>query len=69
MNEIIKLKISPKDINFFNRIMEGYEYLGIVTTLDKNAGILIISTTKDFYEDVLGIVENMPMPVIRMKAS
>ena len=69
MNEIIKLKISPKDINFFNRIMEGYEYLGVVTTLDKNVGILIISTTKDFYEDVLGIVENMPMPVIRMKSS
>ena len=69
MNEIIKLKISPKDINFFNRIMEGYEYLGVVTTLDKNVGILIISTTKDFYEDVLGIVENMPMPVIRLKVS
>ncbi len=69
MNEIIKLKISPKDINFFNRIMEGYEYLGVVTTLDKNEGILIISTTKDFYEDVLGIVENMPMPVIRLKVS
>ena len=69
MNEIIKLKISPKDINFFNRIMEGYEYLGVVTTLDKNEGILIISTTKDFYEDVLGIVENMPMPVLRVKAS
>ena len=49
--------------------MEGYEYLGVVTTLDKNAGILIISTTEDFYEDVLGIVENMPMPVIRLKVS
>jgi putative protease len=69
MSDIIKLKISPKDINFFNRILEGYEYLGVVTTLDKHAGILIISTTEDFYEDVLGIVENMPMPVIRIKAS
>lgn len=59
MNEQIKIKIEPKNINFFNRIMEGYEYLGVVTTLDKAAGIVMVRTTPDLYDEVIGIIRHL----------
>ena len=33
MHEEILIKIDVKYINYINRIMEGYEYLGVVTTV------------------------------------
>lgn len=59
MNEQIKIKIEPKNINFFNRIMEGYEYLGVVTTLDKVEGIVMVRTTPDLYDEVIEIIKNL----------
>lgn len=59
MKEKIQLRIDPKEINFFNRIMEGYEHFGTVTTLDPKAGIVIVRTTPDFYDEVICIVEDL----------
>lgn len=59
MKEQIKIQIDPKDINFFNRIMEGYEYLGTVSTLDKKAGIVAVRTTPDLYEEVIDIIDHL----------
>jgi len=61
MRDQVKIKINPKDINFFNRIMEGYEYLGMVSTLDKQEGIVIVRTTPDTYEEVRGILDHFPL--------
>ena len=30
----VYIEIDPSDVNYINRIIEGYEYLGILTTLD-----------------------------------
>lgn len=59
MKEEIKIQIEPKDINFFNRIMEGYEYLGTVSTLDKKSGIVVVRTTPDLYQEVLAIIDHL----------
>lgn len=64
MKEIVKLKMNPCDINAFNRLMEGYEYLGAVTTLDRETGIVIVRSTPDFYGEVVDIVRNMPLSCI-----
>jgi putative protease len=61
MKELVKIKINPKDINFFNRIMEGYEYLGMVSTLDKQEGIVIVRTTPDTYDEVRKILDHLPL--------
>lgn len=60
MKELVKIKIDPKDINFFNRIMEGYEYLGTVSTLDKKEGIVIVRTTPDTLQEVSDVIANLP---------
>ena len=30
----VYIEIDPSDVNYINRIIEGYEYLGILSTLD-----------------------------------
>lgn len=48
MNEsYVYFKISPTQTNYVNRILEGYEYLGVMTTVDRDAGICMVRSTVD----------------------
>ena len=58
----IYLRINPQHVNYLNRIMEGYEYLGTVSTIDRKDGIVVIRATADTVEEVRTIVENLPIP-------
>lgn len=59
----IYIQIEPKNINFVNRIMEGYEYLGVVSTLDRNEGILVIRATPDTAVEVRDILAHLPIEI------
>ena len=58
----IALRLDPKDINYFNRIMEGYEYLGMVSTLDRKAGLVVVRTTADFADEVRAVLAHLDVP-------
>lgn len=58
----IALQLDPKDINYFNRIMEGYEYLGMVSTLDPKAGLVAVRTTADCAREVCEILAQLDLP-------
>jgi hypothetical protein len=57
----IYIQIEPKYVNYVNRIMEGYEYLGVVSTLDRRAGILQIRATPDTVNEVREILDHIPI--------
>jgi len=61
MCEEILIKIDMKHINYINRIMEGYEYLGVVTTVKNMENLLRIRVTPDTYSEVQEILANLPM--------
>lgn len=61
MLEEVLIKIDLKDINLINRIMEGYEYLGVVTTVKDAQGVLRIRVTPDTYPEVLEVLSNLPV--------
>ena len=61
MCEEILIRIDMKHINFINRIMEGYEYLGVVTTVKDQENVLRIRVTPDTYKDVQAILANLPL--------
>jgi len=61
MYEEILIKIDMKHINYINRIMEGYEYLGVVTTVKNMDNILRIRVTPDTYSEVQEILENLSL--------
>ena len=43
----VYIEIDPSDVNYINRIIEGYEYLGILTTLDPKRATCRINSTAD----------------------
>lgn len=67
--ESILVQIEPREINYLNRIMEGYEYLGVVTTVDARQGILKIRVTRDTYDEVIDILAHLPLPVTIIEES
>ena len=44
-------------------IMEGYEHLAMVSTVDGTSGLIKFYATPDTYFDTLDIIENMPFKV------
>ncbi|MDH7478812.1 MAG: DUF4911 domain-containing protein [Syntrophomonadaceae bacterium] len=56
----MRIKINPADIDFLTRVFEGYDYLGVVSTIDRQAGEVAIWTTPDTRKEVLEILENFP---------
>lgn len=64
----VYIEIPPEAVNYINRIIEGYEYLGILTTLDpKRATCQINSTadTRDIVIDVLTHLTDVDVKILR----
>lgn len=61
MGDLIIAKLKPTHINYVNRIMEGYEYLGVVTTVNRSEGIIAIRVTRDTEADVRKILDNLSL--------
>lgn len=59
----VYIKILPAHITYVCKVMEGYEYLGVVTTLDRAKGLLAIRSTPDTRGDVLDILAKLPIPL------
>ena len=48
-----------EDIDFINKIIEAYEGIGVVRTVDANAGLLNIISTEDFKDFTRTIIEDL----------
>lgn len=59
MNKIY-LKIPRKEITYLNKILEGYDHLGVVSTIDPREGLVMVHHTPDTREEVRRILQNMP---------
>lgn len=62
-NGDIYVKIAPENIDRITRLIEAYENLGIVSTADRQNGLVIIRGTLDTCEDLREIIINMPFAV------
>jgi hypothetical protein len=53
------LKLKPKDIVFVQFIIEGYEGLATVTTIDNQTAIIQVAIMPDFVSEVMCILESL----------
>lgn len=68
--DAVYILIDPHDVNFVNRILEGYEYLGVLTTIDPARAICCIHSTADTKEEVkaiLGELKDVPVQFLSDK--
>jgi Domain of unknown function (DUF4911) len=62
-NTQILIRVQPKDIDYINRIIEAYDGLGLVHTLDRKEGIVAIHVTPDTVADVWDILDNLVVEI------
>ena len=61
--EKIKIKINPKEIAYLDNIIQGYDGLALVTTIDAAAGIVVVHVTPGTKTDTLNILTNFPREI------
>lgn len=65
-NEAVYIEISPHDVNYINRILESYEYLGVLTTVDVKRAVCCIHSTGDTREEVIEILQSLTDVPVRI---
>lgn len=55
----VYIEIPPEAVNYVNRIIEGYEYLGILTTLDPKRATCQINSTADTRDIVIDVLTHL----------
>lgn len=72
MNKItgeIYVKVSPANIDLLTKLIEGYDNLGIVSTIDRTKGIVIIRGTVDTYPELDEVLKHLPFEIERLDAT
>ncbi len=59
--DIVWVKVAPAQIDLFNKIIEAYDNLALVSTVDAETGLLAVWTTPDTRQDVLKLIHKMPI--------
>ncbi len=63
MTDEIYARVEPNKIDMLTKIVEAYDNLGIVSTLDQSSGRVVVRVTRDTWEDMMGILRNLPFPI------
>lgn len=61
--EYVYFRIEPTKTNYVNRILEGYEYLGVMTTLDGPTGLCMVRSTSDTAPLVKDVLRSLPVDI------
>lgn len=65
----IYLEICPKDIAYIKFILESYEEVGIIRTIDRKKAIVVLLAVSDFIEVARAIVKSLQQEVTLIEIS
>jgi hypothetical protein len=63
MKSEILAKVNPENIDMLTKLIEAYDNLGIVSTIDREQGLVIIRGTEDTYPELQQILKHLPFPI------
>ena len=70
MYDELYIEVPPHMVNYINRIIEGYEYLGVLTTLNAKRATCVVHTTKDTKEIAIAVLKSLteiPIAILKNK--
>ncbi len=59
----IYARVAVQDIDMLTKIIEAYDHLGIVSTINRPEGLVIVRGTADTRLDLLQILTSLPFPL------
>ena len=66
---IVHARLDRVDMQMLDKLVEGFDHLGVVTTTNKALGEVMIQSTKDCWPDLKKAIENMPFEIEFMALS
>lgn len=60
---LVKAYVERTDIQMLVKLVEGLGHLGVVTTVNKLEGEVLIQTTKDCWTDLEAALQHMPLGI------
>lgn len=70
MYDELYIEVPPHMVNYINRIIEGYEYLGVLTTINAKRATCVVHTTKDTKEMAIAVLKSLteiPIAILKNK--
>ena len=70
MYDELYIEVPPHMVNYINRIIEGYEYLGVLTTINAKRATCVVHTTKDTKEIAIAVLKRLteiPIAILKNK--
>ena len=70
MYDELYIEVPPHMVNYINRIIEGYEYLGVLTTINAKRATCVVHTTKDTKEIAIAVLKSLteiPIAILKNK--
>jgi hypothetical protein len=64
----LSLQIDPRRIGYFKFILEGYDGMALVTTIDAKKGAIIIRYPSSFHNDLLSIIDDVSPLIFKSHA-
>ncbi len=58
-DELVLVKLPPEKIDYFNKIIEGYDNLAMVSTVDAKAALLVCWVTADMRPVLLKLLDKI----------
>lgn len=59
----ILIRVHKRDVDYINKIIEAYDGLGIVHTVNRKDGIVAVHVTPDTAGDVLDILKHLQVNI------
>jgi hypothetical protein len=63
MKHEIQAQVSPDRIDLLTKLVEAYDHLGIVSTIDQASGRVLIRVTPDTWPEMIEILKHLPFPI------
>ncbi len=63
MKTEILAQVAPCNIDFLSKILEGYDNLGVLSTINPSDGQVIIRVTEDSFPEVMEILDHLPFDI------
>lgn len=67
-DDCLTIQVERQNISFLKWIIEGYEHLGVITTLDNQNNILFIRSTPDMIHELKKVLKSFTFPITIIKS-
>ncbi|HEX3011733.1 MAG TPA: DUF4911 domain-containing protein [Syntrophomonadaceae bacterium] len=67
INNEIYAEVAPDKIDMLGKLIESFDNLGILSTLDPTRGLVVIRVTPDTFLEVKKILAHLPFPITVME--